>query len=80
MVGVVVPTSSVVPLPVCFLVVCAASVLLVGVLWVKVGVMRWLWAVVIPEVPVLVSVCRVVAFVGITIPVEGPWVWLGDTW
>lgn len=80
MVGAVVPTNSVVPLSVCFLVVCTASVLLVGVLWVTVVVMRQRWAVVIPEVPVLVSIGMVAAFVGITIPVEGPWVWLGDTW
>lgn len=80
MVGGVVLTSSVVPLSVCFPVVCRASVVLAGVLWVEVVVVRWLRVVVIPGVPVLVSICRVVAFVGLAILVEGPWVWLGDTW
>lgn len=32
----------------------------------------------IPKVPVLVSICRVVAFGVLAMPVEGPWVWLDD--
>lgn len=32
----------------------------------------------IPRVPVLVSICRVVAFGVLAMPVEGLWVWLDD--
>lgn len=73
-VGDVVTTSSVVPLSVCFLVVCSASVLLLGVVVVKVVVMCCLGAVVISKVPVLVSIWRVVGFIGVSIPAVGCWV------
>lgn len=76
-VGDVVTTSSVVPLSICFLVVCSASVLLLGVVCVKVVVMCCLGAVVISKVPVLVSIWRVVGFIGVSIPAVGCWVWLG---
>lgn len=75
-VGDVVTKSSVVPWSICFLVVCRASVLLLGVVGVKVVVMCCLGAVVITKVPVLVSVWRVVGLVGVSIPAVGCWVWL----
>lgn len=75
-VGNVVTASSVVPLSDCCLVVCSASVLLLGVVGVKVVVMCCLGAVVISKVPVLVSVWRVVGFIGVSIPAVGSWVWL----
>lgn len=70
-VGDVVTKSSVVPRSICFLVVCRASVLLLGVVVVKVVVMCCLGTVVITKVPVLVSVWRVVGFVGVSIPAVG---------
>lgn len=71
--GGVVTIGSVVAHSVCFLVVCRASVLLVGVLGVWTVVMCWLRAVVTLRVPALVSSCGVGTLVGSAMAVDGCW-------
>lgn len=77
--GSVVTTNSVVLSSVCFLVVCRASVLLVGVVKAMVVVIGCLLTVVISRVVVLASVGRVVISIGSSFPDVGPWVGLDGT-